>query len=187
MGHAITLQIGVIVAREALDNPWQDHRWRVVDVILDAPPVVDWREMGRVGDTMLYHAATLPLELHRKETPAYRQNLESGEPAVWIVLRQDPSSSGHRPIEVHAVSASPHDVQAYGESELEAIQCVPMPAPLLALVEHFLSLHHVDEPFVKRQRARHHKPQEEKFGQQPIFGHNAGRPAGNRGSGSDHE
>jgi hypothetical protein len=185
MGHAVTVQIGVILAREPLDNPWEDHRWRAVDVVVDAPLLSgDWTEHGRVADTVLYHAATLPLVLHRKETPAYRINLDSGEPAVWIVLRKDPSATGPRPVEVHAVSASPHDVQAYGESELESIQSVPMPQPLIALVAYFLDQHHIDEPFVKRQRARHHRPEEEKFGQQPIFARSA-HPGKRGGSGDN--
>lgn len=175
MGHAVTIDIGVILAREPLDNPWQDHRWRAVDVILDAAPVSQWREHGRLGDTVLYHAATLPLALHRKETAAYIVNLETGEPAVWIVLRQDPAAA--EPVQVHAVSASPHDVQAYGESETETVTSVPMPEPLQRLVEHFIAGHHVAEPFVKRQRQRHHVPEEEKFGQEPIFT----RPARKRG------
>ena len=183
MGHAVTIQVGVIVAREELDNPWQDHRWRAVDVILDAPAITEWQEHGRVGDTVLYHAATLPLELHRKETQAYCLNMDGGDPAVWIVLRVDPARADTRPVEVHAVSASPHDVQAYGESELETIQSVPMPAPLRALVEHFVARHHVEEPFVKRQRQKHHKPEDEKFGQQPIFQRGGGLPPG-RGSNS---
>ncbi len=185
MGHTLTIQVGVIVAKEVLDNPWQDHRWRAVDVILDAPAIDDWREVGRDGETIFYHAATLPVELHRKETPGYRVNLETGEPAVWIVLRQDPAAEAGRPIVVHAVSASPHDVQAYGESEVETINSVPMPAPMRALVEHFIALHHVEEPFFKRQRQRHHQPEDEKFGQQPIFKRNDGRPVPSRGSGGD--
>jgi Protein of unknown function (DUF3305) len=182
MGHAVTIQVGVILAKEPLDNPWEDHRWRAVGVILDAPLVDDWQEYGRAGDTILYHAVTLPLELHRKETPAYLANLESGEPAVWIVLRQDAGGTCRHPVEVHTVSASPHDVQAYGEQESESIQCVAMPAPLLALVEH-----HIDEPFVKRQRVRHHQPEEEKFGQQPIFQRAGGRRMTDRGSGNKDE
>ena len=184
MGHAISVQVGVIIGQERLGNAWEDHRWRAVDVILDAPPVADWREHGSADEMKLYHAATLPLELHRKETPAYRLNLDSGEPAVWIVLRQDPGGSAMRPVEVHLVSASPHDVQAYGESETETIQSVPMPAPLVALVEHFIARHHVDEAFVKRQRARHHQPEQEKFGQEPIFERGGGPHKAIRGSGS---
>lgn len=186
MGHAIEIAVGVIIAQEAVESAWEEHRWRAVAVLLDAPAVDDWREYGREGETVFYHAATLPLELHRKETPAYLLNLSSGEPEVWIVLRQDPASAGTRPVVVHAVSASPHDVQVYGESEVETINSVPMPAPLVALVEHFIAQHHVEEPFVKRQRQRHHQPEQEKFGQQPIFQRGSGRGDHKR-EGGDHD
>lgn len=176
MSHAVSVQIGVIVAREEIANAWQDHRWRPVAVIFDAPPIEDWRETERIGSTVLFHAATLPLELHRKETPGYLENFRNDEPAIWIVMRHDAFSSDRHPVTVHAVSASPHDVQAYGETDQESIHSLPMPAPLQALVKDFIARHHVDQPFVKRQRERHHKPAEEKFGQQPIFARETGRP-----------
>ena len=84
-------------------------------------------------------------------------------------MREDPFSTAARPVTVHAVSASPHDVQVYGENEGEIIYSVPMPEPLQALVKDFIARHHVEQPFIKRQRQRHFQPVEEKFGQQPIF------------------
>ena len=45
---------------------------------------------------------------------------------------------------------------------------VAMPQPLLELLEAFVAEHHVEEPFVKRQRQKHHQAEEHKFGQEPI-------------------
>ncbi len=43
-----------------------------------------------------------------------------------------------------------------------------MPAPLVELVNEFIAVHHVEEPFVKRQRQKHHVADEHKFGQEPV-------------------
>ena len=59
-------------------------------------------------------------------------------------------------------------MQAYGESGTETIERVAMPERLVALVRAFIDEHHVEEPFVKRQRQRF-ADDGEKFGQEPIF------------------
>jgi hypothetical protein len=169
MRPSITLPVGVVVAREKIDHPWQEYRWRPVSVFLNAPEVTEWRELRRSDNLAHYHAATLPLELHRKETSGYRANLATGRPAVYVILREDPGASSTWPVTVHLVTASPYEAQAYGESGLEIVELVPMPEPLVALVEDFIAMHHVDEAFVKRQRQKEPVAEEHKFGQEPIF------------------
>lgn len=168
MSSTISIPVGVVVACEKIDHPWQDYIWRAVDVFLHAPEVEGWRELRRDGRTVFFHAATLPLELHRKETAAYRINLETGEPAVYVILRQDPAATSERPV-VHMVTASPHDAQAYGESGFEKIDLVPMPEPLVALVREFVEEHHVEQPFIKRKREKFDVEEQYRFGQEPIF------------------
>ena len=170
MNTSISIPVGVVVARERIDHPWQEYIWRPVEVFLNAPEIGEWRELRRDEKTVYYHAATLPLELHRKETPAYKINLETGEPAVYAVLRHDPSAASEVPVSVHIVTASPHDAQAYGEVDMETIHLIPMPEPLVELVGEFVAAHHVEEPFVKRQRQKYVAGEEEyRFGQEPIF------------------
>ncbi len=166
MSHAVTIEVGVVVAREKIDHPWQDYRWRAVSVFLDAPAKADWRELRRGPGFIHYHAATLPLVLHRKETTGYRVNLANGVPSIYVVLREDPTASD--PVQVHLVSASPFEVQAYGESGMETVERVAMPERLVAVVQAFVDEHHVEEPFVKRQRQRF-ADEGEQFGQEPIF------------------
>jgi hypothetical protein len=166
MDSLLTVPVGVVVARENIDNPWQDHVWRPIGVFLNPPEVADWREMRRGEGVVHFHAAALPLELHHKETAAYLANLESQEPAIYVVLRETPG--GAWPFSVHLVTASPFDAQAYAESGFETVARVPIPGPLRALIEEFVAVHHIAEPFVKRQRQRH-REEEHKFGQEPIF------------------
>jgi hypothetical protein len=163
----IEIPLGVVVAREAVDSPWATHRWRPVSVFLDAPATTPWRELRRTGQSVHYHAATLQLELHRKETAAYRQNLALPHPSVYVVLREDTSTADAFPL-VHLITASPDEVQAYGMAGAETIETVAMPEPLIALVQAFIATHHVEAPFLKRKRQKFHAEDEHKFGQEPL-------------------
>ena len=83
-----TMQVGVVLERRQIDNPWQEHTWRPVAVIAGAPAVERPRLLMREGPIELFHAATLPLELHPSETEGYRYNLSQAQPSVYVVLRQ---------------------------------------------------------------------------------------------------
>jgi Protein of unknown function (DUF3305) len=165
--HAIEVPVGVVVVRETIDHPWQSHRWRPAQLLLDAPGDAVWLELSREPGSVRYLAGTLALELHRKETAGYRRNLAESHPYVFVVLRHDPAAADEHPV-LHLVTASPDEVQAYGGSGVEIIEQVPMPEPLVALLHRFVDAQHADEPFIKRQRNRHHASDEHKFGQEPL-------------------
>ena len=80
--HTATVPVGVVVIREDSDHPWQDHSWRPYGVIIGAPECTAWKELRRGEGWIQYYAATLALELHRKETEAYRENLATEQPAI---------------------------------------------------------------------------------------------------------
>ena len=90
----------------------------------------------------------------------------TGAPLVYVVLRQGGDSG--KPIDVAVVTASPYDAEVYGYDGSEIVGTVAMPEPLVELLAAFVAEHHVEEPFVKRQRQRHHREEEHKFGQEPI-------------------
>ena len=167
LARILTVSLGVVVAREAIDNPWQSHIWRPLSVFTDAADIDGWRELQRGDGYEHYHAATLPLELHRKETEGYATNLASDAPSVYVVLRETATSDGH-PIEVHLVTASPFDVQAYGATSEEIVGRVAMPPDLIELVAAFVEAHHVEEPFRKRKRKQHHVEEIHQFGNEPV-------------------
>jgi len=167
MDRILSIPLGVVIARERIDSPWQDHIWRPVSVFLGAPEVGEaWRELRRDAASVHYHAATLPLELHPKDTAGYKANLAEDTPSVYVVLRR--VGEGDRPVQVALVTASAHEAEAYGQIEEETVGSVAMPGPLAELVAEFVAQHHVEEPFVKRQRQKHHRPEEHQFGQEPI-------------------
>jgi hypothetical protein len=166
MDRVLSVSLGVVIAREKIDHPWQEYAWRPVSVFLGAPEVREWRELRRDATAVHYHAATLSLELHPKETIGYVANLDAGAPLVYVVLREGGDSG--KPIDVALVTASPYDAEVYGYDSSEIVGTVAMPQPLIELLEAFVAEHHVEEPFVKRQRQKHHRTEEHKFGQEPI-------------------
>lgn len=169
MGNALLIPVGIVVAREKISHPWQTYRWKPVGVFLDAPEIREWRELRRDGRAVLYHAATLNLELHRKETTAYRVNLANGEPSVYVVLREDPDAGGDWPVEVHLVTASPFEAQSHGDVGLDNVEGVAMPERLVEIVRTFIETHHQEETFYKRKRQLHKLSEEHKFGQEPLI------------------
>ena len=166
MERALTVALGVVIARDRIDHPWQEHVWRPVSVFLNAPDVSEWRELRRDAASTHYHAATLPLELHAKDTLGYLVNLADASPLVYVVLRD--GGGLNQPMHVALVTASPHEAEAYGHVSEEIVGAVAMPQPLVELLQAFVAEHHTDEPFVKRQRQKHHQSEEHKFGQEPI-------------------
>lgn len=176
MEKSQTIDVGVVVEKRRIDHPWQEWTWLPVAVIPGAARVDRWTVMTRDPDRVQYHAATLPLELHRKETEGYLVNLADRVPAVYVVLRErddddgdndDDAGDDEAPMTVHLVSASAFDAQDYMDSGEEIVEAVPMPPDLIAWVQAFADEHHVEEKFIKRKRDKL-KVDEMKFGQESL-------------------
>jgi len=167
MSATVSIPLGVVIAREDIDSRWQDHVWRPIGILPGAPPVGDWREMQRGEGWVHYHAATVPLELFAKETEAYKYNLEGREPSIFIVFSGEEDEENDRPLSVHLATASPYEAADYLDSGEQTVEPVAMTPELLALVSEFVGAHHVEEKFKKRKNIKV-KPEEYKFGQEPI-------------------
>jgi hypothetical protein len=153
MERRLTMPLGVVVERRELDNRWQRFAWKPVAVIPGAPPIEAWRELARGDRFVRWHAATLPLELHRTETGAYRVNLSGRSPAIYVVLRrvQPSEKTAGNDMAPFLVTASPYEAEGYLEGE-DVVEATPMSEGLIAWLQAFVQRHHVDEPFVKRKR-----------------------------------
>ena len=147
----LTMPVGVVVERQQIDNPWQKWRWRPVAVITGAAPPAAGSELARGPGFVRFFGGTLPLELHRKETEAYKRNLSNRPPSIYVALRSDsecPGDMDYRPV---AVTASPYLAEDLLDGE-DIVEALAMPGGLIAWVQAFIDRHHVDEPFVKRKR-----------------------------------
>lgn len=146
------LSVGIVVERRDIDHPWAAHRWTPVAVIPGATEQADWREIA-VGDGWVqYHAATMPISLHRKETEAYLVNLADATPSVYVVLRPNDNDDDGREFTVADATVSPFEAQDYMDSGEEIVERVALPDVMVAWIQAFIDAHHVEEPFRKRKR-----------------------------------
>jgi Protein of unknown function (DUF3305) len=103
------------------------------------------------GDVASFYAGSADIALYRTDTAQYRDNLASGSPALWIVLRP---TSVEPPFDLISVTADPAEGEAYTQNGDYLVDAVPMPESVRVLVEAFVAEHHVEQPFVKRKRDR---------------------------------
>ncbi len=159
------MRVGIVVARERIGDPWREHAWHAVSAFLHAPEISDWRELHRSESIVHYHAATLELELHAKETAGYLATLAGVPPSIYVVMREDPY--GNWPYRPYHATLSAYEAQAYGGIDGETVETVAMPDALVELLRAFVEAHHVEEAFVKRQRKPHADKETRSFGQPP--------------------
>jgi hypothetical protein len=145
----VRIPVGVVVERRKAKSPWLDFLWRPVSVLAGTPSAAPWTPIDAAAETTLFYAGDAVIELHRTESTNYRDNLTSGAPALWVVLRATASGPGY---EVLAVTADPAEGEAFTDPGNDLIETVPMPAAIAATIGNFIAEHHVERPFIKRRR-----------------------------------
>jgi hypothetical protein len=143
------ITVGVVVERRKAISAWVDFLWRPVSVFVGSPSAAPWTPLAAEAETMLFFAGEAVIELHRTETINYRDNLASGAPALWVALQ--PAAS-ERPYEILAVTADPAEGEALTDAGNNLVEAVPMPPEIAEIVVRFIAEHHVERPFLKRQR-----------------------------------
>lgn len=143
------LTVGVVVERRKAVSPWADFLWLPVAVLPGVPALADWAALGEDAAGARFYAGAHSVELHRTDTPTYRDNLATGTPRMWIAARL---TGGEPPIAVAAVTADPAEGEAWTEAGDDIVESVPMPAEIAAGVAAFIATHHVERLFVKRRR-----------------------------------
>lgn len=164
----VTMPLTVIVERQDVAHKWADARWRPVAVEPRESDLAPWTEIAREPGLVRFSAGTAYLTLHKSETDAYLENRTSRSPAVYVVLTRTSDPDLPCPYRVRLVSVSGYAIQDYLGAEEDIIEPVPMPDGVRRLVDAFIAEQHVETPFKKRKRDRL-KPEEQKFGKEPIF------------------
>lgn len=145
------MPVGVVVRQTPGVTKWARWIWRAVAVIPGAPPA-DWAELRRDGDTVEFHAGTLPLTLHRTETEAYLTAISSDVPKLFVIMRTPQKQGDTRPLDLVTVTASPYEAQDYTDNGEDIVEPVEMPRALVAWIGAFIEEHHQEEVFIKRKR-----------------------------------
>ena len=99
----------------------------------------------------MFYAGAAEIELYRTETTYYRDNLGTGAPLLWVVLRP---AEGDPPYRLVTVTADPAEGEAFSESAANLVETVPMPGTIAEIVAAFVAEHHVERQFFKRKRDR---------------------------------
>ena len=150
-GSDSTRDVGVVLARRSVDNPWIDHVWAVHAALHPAPETAPGTLLSAEQAMTLVYAGPATIELFVAETGNYRDNLQSGAPSLWIAARS--RSDGATP-EFVRVSADPTEGEAFFESGSDVVAALPMAPELVEWVSAFVEAHHVERVFLKRKRDR---------------------------------
>ena len=145
------IAVGVVVERRKARSMWVDCLWRPVTVFAGIPPLAPWTPLGTEAETSLLYAGEAMIELHRTEVTNYRDNLASGAPTLWVVMC---STASDPPYRLLAVTADPAEGEAFTDAGNNLVEAVPMPPDIAEIVSRFVARHHVERPFIKRQRGR---------------------------------
>ena len=147
----LSIPVGVIVERSKGTTPWAEFYWRATGVLAGQPDKPAWSILSDDGERVTFYAGTADVVLHHTETGFYRDNLNSGAPALWVALR---AAEGEPPFTIAAVTADPAEGESFTEAGTDLIEQVPMPMSIQQVLAAFVAEHHVERPFVKRKRDR---------------------------------
>lgn len=142
---------GVVVERVKSTSQWIDYLWRPVAVLAGEPETPPWTRLTGDDERATFYAGRADITLHTADTGSYRDNLTSGAPALWVVLRP---ADANPPYELFAVTADPSEGEAMTEAGNNIVEPVPMPEPIRETVAAFVAAHHVEREFFKRKRDR---------------------------------
>lgn len=151
---AIPLQripVGVVVERVKSASQWIDYLWRPVAVLAGEPETAPWTKLSGDDERARFYAGRADVALHRAETAQYRDNLATGAPSLWVVLRP---TEADPPYALFTVTADPAEGEAMTEAGSDIVEPVPMPEPIRSALEAFVAEHHQEHAFEKRKRDR---------------------------------
>ena len=164
----VNLPLGIIIERRKSKHPWADWNWKPVAVFVDiGHSNKGGAQLMGNDEFQQFHAGTLMLNLHRKDTEALRLNLMLPEPELYVVLRESDEDSEF-PFKPYMVTASSYDAQDFTDAGDDIIEKLAMPEAVAAFIQAFVEEHHVEQEFKKRRRDRL-DVEEQKFGKVPIF------------------
>jgi hypothetical protein len=143
------LPVGIVVEQRKLNNPWAEFSWRPVAVLPGAPDTAPWTMLAEQHEVRRFYAGASEVELFPGSGSYYRDNLTSGDPSLWVVLRP---TGLEPPFEVFTVTADPNEGEGFTLAGNDLVEAVAMPEPIRAAIEAFVAEHHIETQFVKRQR-----------------------------------
>lgn len=143
------MSVGLVIERWSSASTWGSVTWRPSTVFASAPEVAAWTPLGGNAQTQRFYAGEHAIHLYSTETSNYRDNLATGAPLLWVVMRP---AGDVPPVEIVAVTADPAEGEAFTEPGNDVVETVTMPAEVAAVIAQFIADHHVEHVFEKRKR-----------------------------------
>lgn len=141
--------VGVVIEKRKLDNPWVDHVWLPSAILPGAPATPEGTILAQTGNVTSAYAGPYEMRLHSIETGNYRDNLATGQPKIWVSVREAGHGSG---VEVVGVTADPAEGESFTEAGSDIVEAVAMPPEIFERVAAFVAEHHAERRFFKRTR-----------------------------------
>jgi hypothetical protein len=148
----LRIPVGVVVERRKAKSAWVDFVWTPVAVLPGLPDAAPWTVLDGDAECARFYGGGAEVALHRSDASGYRDNLATGMPLLWVVLR--PGGALEAPYEIAAVTAEPSEGEAFAGSADDLVETVPMPETIRVVVADFVAEHYGEQPFVKRSRDR---------------------------------
>lgn len=142
------ITLGVIIEKRKAQSPWIEHIWGVHAVLTGLPDAVPLTLIAREEGVERFYLGATDLVLSHVETANYRDNLMSGAPKLWVVLRFDASETPS----LLTVTADPAEGEAHTETEANHVETVTMASDIAGFIAAFVDAHHVERAFIKRNR-----------------------------------
>lgn len=141
--------VGLVVERRTLGGEWSGVAWRPMTIFPMAPDVAPWTSLGGSADRTRFYAGAYAISLYSTDTANYRDNLASGDPKLWVVLRPDGTEP---PVHVVAVTADPAEGEGHTEAGNNVVETIAMPGEVAGVVAAFIAAYHQERPIIKRRR-----------------------------------
>jgi Protein of unknown function (DUF3305) len=149
MTARVRIPVGVVVERRKAASQWIEHTWRAVAVLVGEPAARSWTMLHEDAEGATFYAGRAEVELHPSETSNYCDNLSTGHPKLWVVLRP---TGAEPPLEIVGVTADGSEGEGFTAAGNDIVEDVPMPEPIWNAIDAFVAEHHVERPFYKRKR-----------------------------------
>ena len=141
--------VGLVLERREIGGAWSGIAWRPITVFTSVPDVVPWTPLGTSKVATRFYVGAFPISLYSTDTANYRDNLSSGAPKLWVVLRPD---GVEPPVHVHLITADPAEGEGSTEAGNNVVETLNMPPEVAGVVAAFVAEHHVERPIIKRRR-----------------------------------
>lgn len=149
MNPVKSIPVGVVVERIKADSQWADFIWKPVEAMPHVPEMKPWTKLSEDDKRASFYAGAGEIGLFPSETSHYRDNLLSDEPSIWCGLRPTESEP---PLELFLTTADPAEGEGMTYTGTVICEPVPMPDAVQAVIEQFITEHHVERVFFKRKR-----------------------------------